>query len=99
MNDGTGAVTSNENWNINFVAFNQQEYPNFDNSALLFGYGLTNHYFIPNDYTKKGEYPLYIYAEDNAKDTVTPSNNIKRSSCTQNLYDPSNPSDPLYIAN
>jgi hypothetical protein len=82
MNDGPTS-TVNSFWNKNFVAFNQLEYPNFDNSALLFGYELINHYFIPNDFTKKGEYDLYIYAEDNA----TPKS-ARKSTCTQNLLQP-----------
>lgn len=68
MNDGATPMTSanlNSHWNVNYVSFNQQEYPNFDNSALLFDFSLINHYFIPNDYLLKGEYDLYIYAEDN----------------------------------
>jgi hypothetical protein len=79
MNDGATPMTTtnlNSFWNKDFTTFNQQEYPNFDNSALLFSFSLTHHYFIPNDYILKGEYDLYIYAEDNAAE------GIRKSSCT-----------------
>ena len=39
------------------------------------GYSLAKHYFIPNVFKFKGEYNLYIYAQDNGA-------TIKKSSCT-----------------
>ena len=67
------------NYAPDFVTWQIGVYPNFDNSAVLTGYKLDKHYFIPNDYMVKGEYKLHIYSIDNAD----PATYTQSATCTE----------------